>query len=147
MTASADSAPPDTASVASESGDRVPFPAPVVSAMATWLAVVGVVVGHLGLLVASPDGIGLVALVLVEGTLLVALVGVELGLAERPPAAVGALAVAWVGLVGATVAATTVWSGWPVALGAACCLALLSYALHRVELVTLGLVEDVDERE
>ncbi|WP_164471737.1 hypothetical protein [Halosimplex salinum] len=134
MTASADSA-------------SVSDISPSASPTATWLALAAVVLGHVGLLVVFPDGTGLVPVVVLEGGLLAIAAGSELLFGGRDRGTVGVLGFAWLLLVGGAVLATRVWDPLIAAFALVCVVALLSYALHRVELVALGLVEVADERE
>jgi hypothetical protein len=138
MTASADSASADS---------PVAGTGPLASPAATWLAVGTVVLCHVALLVAAPDGIAPVTLLAVEASVLAVAVAVERLLGDCDRDVVGVLAFAWVLLAGGTFLATRVVQLWVVALALGCVVALVAYALHRVELVALGLVEVADERE
>lgn len=99
--------------------------------------------GHVALVALTPDGAGPLAVGLVEAGLL-ALVAVPLwaGAARGRTLAVAGGALAGLGgLAWLAVRALPLWAAALATLGA---LAAASYALHRLELVTLGLVDDAD---
>lgn len=143
MTASADPSAADP-----PAGDPpVADVSPVTATTATWFALVAVVVGHLGLLVLDPDALGTGPLAAIEAGFLAVVAGSDLLLGTQSRDAVGVLAFAWVVLVGGAVLLTRVWRPWVLALALVVLVALASYALHRIELVALDIVEVTDERE
>jgi hypothetical protein len=112
----------------------------------TALAVGVLVVGHLGLLVAVPSGPTLPTLVAIEAGALVVLAGAEL-LAGMTAVVALRLGVVYTALTAATWAVTGATDSLAVAvLLLAAGVGFVAYALHRYELVSLGLVEDGDEQ-
>ncbi|MFB6150813.1 MAG: hypothetical protein ABEJ40_03315, partial [Haloarculaceae archaeon] len=116
------------------------------SQVATWAPVAAIVVVHLALLVVAPEGPALPTLVAVEGGLLVAAVAADRRASSYPPRASAALVAAWVLLAGGVWAASRSVDPVALALALAVTVALATYALHRYELVALGLVEVADDR-
>jgi len=122
-------------------------PPALATATMAWSGVVGIVALHLVALVAVDETAGLAALVALESVLTVSVAAVEAGPGPGSPRDGGVLLGTWAALAGGTwLAAGSV--GLPVvALGLVVVVGLAVYALHRYELVALGLVEVADERE
>lgn len=107
-------------------------------------AVALVAVGHLALLVAVPADPASLELALAEAGLGVVLLAV-FALVDSPYTA-GLLGLLWLAVVGGAWALTVLVDSLLTAtLVFASVFALLSYGLHRYELVAMGLVEAADE--
>ncbi|QLH76860.1 hypothetical protein HZS55_05875 [Halosimplex rubrum] len=120
-------------------------PAPVAGAAEMWSAVAAVFVAHFALLIANPfDGLSLLA---VEGGLVILVAAVTFLSGDRSTGPVAALCLTWVAAVSGTWALTRLWDLWLATLGITALVVLAVYALHRIELVALGLVEVADEHE
>jgi len=138
MTASADHASADAVSPSVPSAR---------SGRSIWVAIGAVVVGHLALLVVGSDPFSTPVLLAIEVGVFVVAAASEVLFGGTSRRTLGALAVVWFLLVGVSWLAVRVWDLLAVALVLAGLIALGCYAIHRIELVALGLVEVSDEQE
>lgn len=109
------------------------------------LAVGAVVAVHLGALLVGPDIASVGRIVVFEGVAVVCVLGIT-ALGDGIDRSLLVTAVGYAGAIGSVwgLLATSA-SLWSVTLGMIAGFALLSYGLHRYELITLGLVERTNE--